>query len=76
MGCFNYLDGLYEIQVKLPKQLGTYNPSVFSVYISLAYRFSCTCKHLIYVCVYHCIWAVLYLPYGGLLLWDSKHYNT
>ena len=30
MGCYNYSNGLFEIQVKLPKKLGTYNPSVFS----------------------------------------------
>ena len=29
MGCYNYSNGLFEIQVKLPKKLGTYNPSVF-----------------------------------------------
>ena len=34
MGCYNYSNGLFEIQVKLPKKLGTYNPSVFSVHIN------------------------------------------
>ena len=29
MGCHNYWTGLFEIQVKLLKKLGTYNPSDF-----------------------------------------------
>ena len=35
MGCYNYSNGLFEIQVKLPKKLGTYNPSVFQCTISV-----------------------------------------